>query len=183
MYAQSTSNCELKSRHFHSSKLPTAVFPLLQHLVSSFLPAIMATSTPIDPLLRGSTSKNTRGLLRVIILLTIAAAAVSARLFSVIRAYTLRLRRLRICAESWLTLLTRIRKYYSRMLVPRVPLNRSPQCFLSAGTEDYPPSVISNTLEQSTLGSTSAPRNILSNMASIAFGIGSTIVGCLSLGW
>ncbi|EXJ74152.1 dolichyl-diphosphooligosaccharide-protein glycosyltransferase [Cladophialophora psammophila CBS 110553] len=45
----------------------------------------MATSTPLDPFLRGSTSKNTRGLLRVIILLTIAAAAVSARLFSVIR--------------------------------------------------------------------------------------------------
>ncbi|KIW83544.1 hypothetical protein AYO21_06411 [Fonsecaea monophora] len=45
----------------------------------------MAVSTPLDPFLRGSTSKNTRGLLRVIILLTIAAAAVSARLFSVIR--------------------------------------------------------------------------------------------------
>lgn len=45
----------------------------------------MAASTPLDPFLRGSTSKNTRGLLRVTILLTIAAAAVSARLFSVIR--------------------------------------------------------------------------------------------------
>ncbi|OAP63564.1 hypothetical protein AYL99_02791 [Fonsecaea erecta] len=45
----------------------------------------MAASTPLDPFLRGSTSKNTRGLLRVIILVTIAAAAVSARLFSVIR--------------------------------------------------------------------------------------------------
>merc|ERR1711939_608689 len=47
--------------------------------------AIMAVSTPLDPFLRGNTSKNTRGLLRIIILCTIAAAAVSARLFSVIR--------------------------------------------------------------------------------------------------
>ncbi|KAK5022371.1 oligosaccharyl transferase stt3 subunit [Exophiala sideris] len=45
----------------------------------------MAVSSPLDPLLRGSTSKNTRGLLRIIILVTIAAAAVAARLFSVIR--------------------------------------------------------------------------------------------------
>ncbi|KAL2444697.1 Dolichyl-diphosphooligosaccharide-protein glycosyltransferase subunit stt3 [Exophiala dermatitidis] len=45
----------------------------------------MAASTPLDPFLRGSTSKSTRGLLRIIILCTIAAAAVSARLFSVIR--------------------------------------------------------------------------------------------------
>ena len=47
----------------------------------------MATSTPLDPLFRGSASKNTRGLVRVIILLTIAAAAVAARLFSVIRTF------------------------------------------------------------------------------------------------
>ncbi|KIW48404.1 uncharacterized protein PV06_00992 [Exophiala oligosperma] len=45
----------------------------------------MAVSTALDPFLRGSMSKNTRGLLRIIILLTIAGAAVSARLFSVIR--------------------------------------------------------------------------------------------------
>ncbi|EXJ78289.1 dolichyl-diphosphooligosaccharide-protein glycosyltransferase [Capronia epimyces CBS 606.96] len=45
----------------------------------------MAASTPLDPFLRGSTGKNTRGMLRIIILCTIAAAAVSARLFSVIR--------------------------------------------------------------------------------------------------
>ena len=51
------------------------------------LQAVMATSTPLDPFLRGSTSKKTRGLLRIIILFTIAAAAVSARLFSVIRKY------------------------------------------------------------------------------------------------
>ncbi|KAE8351232.1 Oligosaccharyl transferase STT3 subunit-domain-containing protein [Aspergillus coremiiformis] len=41
--------------------------------------------TPVDALLQGSTGRNTRGLLRIIILLTIAAAAVSSRLFSVIR--------------------------------------------------------------------------------------------------
>ncbi|KAK6383549.1 oligosaccharyl transferase stt3 subunit [Exophiala oligosperma] len=45
----------------------------------------MAVSTALDPFLHGSMSKNTRGLLRIIILLTIAGAAVSARLFSVIR--------------------------------------------------------------------------------------------------
>lgn len=38
--------------------------------------------------LQGNSSKSVRGLLRIIILLTIAAAAVSARLFSVIREYT-----------------------------------------------------------------------------------------------
>ena len=56
-------------------------------LSSSFFLAMSATESPMEPLLRGSTSKNTRGLLRIIILCTIAAAAVSARLFSVIRMY------------------------------------------------------------------------------------------------
>jgi hypothetical protein len=45
----------------------------------------MAAVATADPLFSGTTSKNTRGLLRIIILCTIAAAAVSARLFSVIR--------------------------------------------------------------------------------------------------
>jgi hypothetical protein len=63
------------NRLFQTGVLP----PLLS-------PAIMATtSSPIDPLLRGSSGKSSRGLLRIIILCTIAAAAVSARLFSVIR--------------------------------------------------------------------------------------------------
>ncbi|KAJ5204136.1 uncharacterized protein N7498_005015 [Penicillium cinerascens] len=44
----------------------------------------MAESS-LDVLLKGSSGRNTRGLLRIIILLTIAAAAVSSRLFSVIR--------------------------------------------------------------------------------------------------
>ena len=38
-----------------------------------------------DQFLQGTTGRNTRGMLRVIILCTIAAAAVSSRLFSVIR--------------------------------------------------------------------------------------------------
>ncbi|KAJ9195487.1 CAZyme family GT66 [Paecilomyces variotii] len=42
-------------------------------------------ASPIDPFLEGKTGSNARGLLRIIILLTIAAAAVSSRLFSVIR--------------------------------------------------------------------------------------------------
>ncbi|KAJ5356434.1 CAZyme family GT66 [Penicillium concentricum] len=41
--------------------------------------------SPLDVVLKGSSGRNTRGLLRVIILCTIAAAAVSSRLFSVIR--------------------------------------------------------------------------------------------------
>jgi hypothetical protein len=45
----------------------------------------MAAAIAADPLFSGTTSKNTRGLLRIIILCTIAAAAISARLFSVIR--------------------------------------------------------------------------------------------------
>ncbi|KAJ6043495.1 uncharacterized protein N7446_001695 [Penicillium canescens] len=44
----------------------------------------MAQSS-LDVLLKGSSGRNTRGLLRVIILCTIAAAAVASRLFSVIR--------------------------------------------------------------------------------------------------
>ncbi|KAL2814797.1 Oligosaccharyl transferase STT3 subunit-domain-containing protein [Aspergillus granulosus] len=41
--------------------------------------------SPVDVLLKGSSGQSTRGLLKVIILVTIAAAAVSSRLFSVIR--------------------------------------------------------------------------------------------------
>lgn len=39
----------------------------------------------VDVLLKGNSGKSIRGLLRIIILGTIAAAAVSSRLFSVIR--------------------------------------------------------------------------------------------------
>jgi dolichyl-diphosphooligosaccharide--protein glycosyltransferase len=42
-------------------------------------------SAPVDPFMKQVTGPNTRGLLRLIILCTIAAAAVSSRLFSVIR--------------------------------------------------------------------------------------------------
>ncbi|EPS25981.1 Dolichyl-diphosphooligosaccharide--protein glycosyltransferase subunit stt3 [Penicillium oxalicum] len=45
----------------------------------------MAQSSPLDIVLKGSSGQSTRGLLRIIILLTIAAAAVASRLFSVIR--------------------------------------------------------------------------------------------------
>ena len=44
-------------------------------------------SISIEPFLKGDTSRNTRGLLRLIILCTIAAAAVSSRLFSVISMF------------------------------------------------------------------------------------------------
>lgn len=42
----------------------------------------------LEPFLKGDTGRNTRGLLRLIILCTIAAAAVASRLFSVIRKST-----------------------------------------------------------------------------------------------
>ncbi|KAJ5449779.1 Dolichyl-diphosphooligosaccharide--protein glycosyltransferase subunit stt3 [Penicillium daleae] len=45
----------------------------------------MAQSSSLDVLLKGSSGQSTRGLLRIIILITIAAAAVASRLFSVIR--------------------------------------------------------------------------------------------------
>lgn len=43
------------------------------------------THSPTEFLFKGETGRNTRGLLRLIILCTIAAAAVASRLFSVIR--------------------------------------------------------------------------------------------------
>jgi dolichyl-diphosphooligosaccharide--protein glycosyltransferase len=45
----------------------------------------MAAAVAIAPFLEGSSGANTRGLLRIIILVLIAAAAVANRLFSVIR--------------------------------------------------------------------------------------------------
>lgn len=47
--------------------------------------AATAVSNEGDSLLKQATSRNTRGMLRVIILALIAGAAVSSRLFSVIR--------------------------------------------------------------------------------------------------
>ncbi|KAI9843247.1 MAG: oligosaccharyl transferase stt3 subunit [Sclerophora amabilis] len=45
----------------------------------------MAVTAALEPFFKGSTGTNTRSLLRIIVLLTIAAAAVASRLFSVIR--------------------------------------------------------------------------------------------------
>ena len=42
----------------------------------------------LEPFLKGDGGRNTRGMLRIIILCTIAAAAVASRLFSVIRKST-----------------------------------------------------------------------------------------------
>lgn len=72
----------------------------------------MAAPSSLDVLLKGDSGRSTRGLLRIIILLTIAAAAVASRLFSVIRT-----------SQSDMTCSThancafRVRKYYSRMYV------------------------------------------------------------------
>ena len=53
--------------------------------ISSLLSLAIMASTVDDGLLKQFTGPNTRGMLRVIILCLIAAAAVSSRLFSVIR--------------------------------------------------------------------------------------------------
>jgi hypothetical protein len=45
------------------------------------------TGTTADSLFKGSTARNTRGLLRITILCLVAAAAIASRLFSVIRTY------------------------------------------------------------------------------------------------
>jgi hypothetical protein len=66
----------------------------------------------LEHFMKGSSSKSTRGLLRIIILLTIAAAAVSARLFSVIREYA---SRLGIVHLRMLMLHCRLREYHTRM--------------------------------------------------------------------
>lgn len=56
----------------------------------------MHVASSIEPFLKGDTGRNTRGLLRLIILCTIAAAAVASRLFSVISES---LRLLLLCVE------------------------------------------------------------------------------------
>jgi len=56
-----------------------------QLILSSLRYASTMAATVGDKFLEGATGRNTRGLLRVIILCFIAAAAVSSRLFSVIR--------------------------------------------------------------------------------------------------
>lgn len=72
------------------------------------------SATFVEPFLKGDTGRNTRGLLRLIILCTIAAAAVASRLFSVISKF-FRLRRVRLATleANWLTKNTfRVREYY-----------------------------------------------------------------------
>lgn len=45
----------------------------------------MMVAAGLETFLKGDSGRNTRGLLRIIILCTIAAAAIASRLFSVIR--------------------------------------------------------------------------------------------------
>lgn len=82
----------------------------------------MAVSTPLDPFLRGATSKNTRGLLRIIILVTIAAAAVAARLFSVIRMHF----HIGYQVCDALTIVHRVREYHTRVSVNAVVVSSLP---------------------------------------------------------
>ena len=66
--------------------------PQTRSVLSDFreLPSISPTTSMmvaagLEPFLKGDSGRNTRGLLRIIILCTIAAAAIASRLFSVIR--------------------------------------------------------------------------------------------------
>lgn len=89
------------------------------HLVVLFHPLAIMADAPVDVLLKGSSGKSTRGLLRIIILGTIAAAAVSSRLFSVIRMFEGPSFWIGSCPASIDLLIVfvsiRIRKYHSRM--------------------------------------------------------------------
>lgn len=72
------------------------------------------SATFVEPFLKGDTGRNTRGLLRLIILCTIAAAAVASRLFSVISKF-FRLTRVRLATLEghWLMNNTfRVREYH-----------------------------------------------------------------------
>lgn len=72
------------------------------------------SATFVEPFLKGDTGRNTRGLLRLIILCTIAAAAVASRLFSVISEF-LGLPRVRLATVEghWLTNNSfRVREYH-----------------------------------------------------------------------
>ncbi|KAI9044589.1 dolichyl-diphosphooligosaccharide--protein glycosyltransferase subunit STT3 [Aspergillus affinis] len=64
---------------------PSSTVTLPNWIFCSFGPLAIMAEAPVDVLLKGNSGRNTRGLLRIIILATIAAAAVSSRLFSVIR--------------------------------------------------------------------------------------------------
>ncbi|KAI9746098.1 MAG: oligosaccharyl transferase stt3 subunit [Claussenomyces sp. TS43310] len=94
------------------------------------------TVASAEPLFKGSSARNSRGLLRLTILLTIAAAAVASRLFSVISAYFMMSTPEpepsvpELCKsqhtsptepfykmEPGLTMIDRIREYHSRMFV------------------------------------------------------------------
>lgn len=73
----------------------------------------------VEPFLKGDTGRNTRGLLRLIILCTIAAAAVASRLFSVI-SECLGLGRVKLVTveDHWLiNHHSRVREYHPRMFV------------------------------------------------------------------
>lgn len=77
------------------------------------------SETFIEPFLKGDTGRNTRGLLRLIILCTIAAAAVASRLFSVIsECFGLPRVKLATVEGHWLiNHHSRVREYHPRMFV------------------------------------------------------------------
>ena len=78
----------------------------------------------VEPFFTGETGRNTRGLLRLIILCTIAGAAVASRLFSVISTISSvfpmsvhLLLSLRFAEHSLTLQIFRIREHHPRMLV------------------------------------------------------------------
>jgi hypothetical protein len=77
---------QLSSSSFHHHPSTTnAVGSSLLHPIPPLINMAADHDNPADFFFKGETARNTRGLLRLIILCTIAAAAVASRLFSVIR--------------------------------------------------------------------------------------------------
>ena len=80
----------------------------------------MMVAASIEPFLKGDTGRNTRGLLRLIILCTIAGAAVASRLFSVISMSCSVVNYIRLGADFS----DRVRKHHPRVSVHLPPMIR-----------------------------------------------------------
>lgn len=135
-------------------------------------------STSIEPFLKGDTGRNTRGLLRLIILCTIAGAAVASRLFSVIS---------KTLQRPFDTLSLSVKRTTALMLAIGFEsiIHECQYCFSPVEPVSVhrpskrEQSLICITL-QSIRGSTSGRQSTWCRMGSIVFGTGLTIVSSLA---
>lgn len=90
-FSLSTSHCypkvhmALELKPWHQSGSTWLCFNEVCLLVKSPRPIMTSSLGPLEPYLKGETGRNTRSVVRIIILCSIAAAALASRLFSVIR--------------------------------------------------------------------------------------------------